>query len=89
MRNVRKYVKFYGNLTFNGYLCEMCSMCENMAISEVCAVFEVLCSVSDGHYTESENCSVSDEEKRRRAPGTSVSHRRKTEMCQRNTRLTS
>jgi hypothetical protein len=28
-------------------------MCENMTISEVCVVSEVLCSVSDGHYTES------------------------------------
>jgi hypothetical protein len=41
------------NVTFIGYLCEICSMCENMAIrcldsiSEVCAVSEVLCSVFD------------------------------------------
>jgi hypothetical protein len=41
----------------------MCSMCENMDVSEVCAVSEVLCSVSDGQYTKSGNCSVSDEEK--------------------------
>jgi hypothetical protein len=41
-------------VAFIGYLCEICSICENMAIlclgsvSKVCAVFEVLCSVSDG-----------------------------------------
>jgi hypothetical protein len=29
----------------------------------VCVVSEVLCSVSDGHYTESNNYSISDEEK--------------------------
>jgi hypothetical protein len=57
-------------------------MCENMAVSEVCAVSEVLCSVSDGHYTESDNCSVSDEEKGRRAHEMSVSYLRKKEMCQ-------
>jgi hypothetical protein len=34
-----------------------------MTVSEVCTVSEVLCSVSDGHYTESGNCSISDEEK--------------------------
>jgi hypothetical protein len=33
-------------------------MCENMVVSEVCAV-------SNGHYIESGNCSVSDEEKGR------------------------
>jgi hypothetical protein len=32
----------------------------------VCAVSKVLCLVSDGHYTESGNCSVSDDEKGRR-----------------------
>jgi hypothetical protein len=31
-------------------------------VSKVCAVSEVLCLVSDRHYTESGNCSVSDEE---------------------------
>jgi hypothetical protein len=35
---------------------------------------EVLCSVSDGHYTEFDNCSISDEEKGRRALDTRVSH---------------
>jgi hypothetical protein len=34
-----------------------------MVVSDVCAVFEVLCSVSDGHYSESSNCSIFDEEK--------------------------
>jgi hypothetical protein len=38
-------------------------MCENMVVSEVCAVSEVLCSVFYGHYTKSSNCSVSDDEK--------------------------
>jgi hypothetical protein len=38
-----------------------------MAVSEVCAVSEVLCSVSDGHYTEFGNSSISDEEKGRHA----------------------
>jgi hypothetical protein len=36
-----------------------------MAVSEVCAFSKVLCSVSDGYYTESGNCSISDEEKGR------------------------
>jgi hypothetical protein len=31
--------------------------------SEVCVVSEVSCSVSDGHYTESGNCLVSNKEK--------------------------
>jgi hypothetical protein len=35
---------------------------------------EVSCSVSDGHYTELGNFSISDEEKGRRALGTRVSH---------------
>jgi hypothetical protein len=56
-------------------------MCENMAVSEVCAVSEVLCLVSDGHYTESDNCPVLEEEKGRRALATCVS-----QMKQRVTR---
>jgi hypothetical protein len=40
-------------------------MCENMAVSEVCAIFEVLCSVPDVQYTESGNSSISDEDKGR------------------------
>jgi hypothetical protein len=69
-------------------------MCENIdisclcSISEVCAVSEVLCSVSDGHYTESGNSSVSDEEKGRRAHKMHVSFLRR-ETCSRNTRLLS
>jgi hypothetical protein len=43
-----------------------------MAVSEVCAVCEVLCSVSNGHYTESDNCSIFSEEKGRRALGTRI-----------------
>jgi hypothetical protein len=53
------------NFTFIGYLCEICSTCENMVVSDVCAVSELLCSVPDGHYTKSGNSSVSDEEKGR------------------------
>jgi hypothetical protein len=52
MLNVSKYGHLFGNLTFIGYLCEISSMCESMVLSEVCAVSEVLCSISDGHYTE-------------------------------------
>jgi hypothetical protein len=61
MLNVWKYGHLCEKLTFTGYLCEICSMCENMAIwclgsvSDVCAVSEALCSVSDRHYTESTN----------------------------------
>jgi hypothetical protein len=32
MLNVLKYDHLCENLTFNGYMCEICSMCENMAI---------------------------------------------------------
>jgi hypothetical protein len=91
MLNVSKYDHLCENLTFNGYLCEICSMFENMAIcvtmrllldicvkyaqcvknltsvSELCVVSEVLCLVSDRHYTESGNNLVSDEEKGRHA----------------------
>jgi hypothetical protein len=45
-----------------------------MVVSEVCAISKVLYSVSDGHYTESGNCSVSDEEKGRCTPGTHVTY---------------
>jgi hypothetical protein len=41
-----------------------------MSVSEVCVVYEVLCSVSDGHYTEFGNCSIPDEEKGKRGLGT-------------------
>jgi hypothetical protein len=30
-------------------------MCENMVVSEVCAASKVLCSIFDGHYTQSGN----------------------------------
>jgi hypothetical protein len=50
----------------------------------VCTLSEVLCSIFYGHYTESDKCSISDEEKGRRALGTCVSHlskgRRANEM---------
>jgi hypothetical protein len=80
MLNVWKYDHLCENLTFIWYLCE------NMAISEVCAVSEVLCLVSDGHYTESGNCSISDEEKGRHALGTHVSHLSKG-RCANETRV--
>jgi hypothetical protein len=59
--NVWKYGHLCENFTFIGYFCEICSMCENMAVSKVCLVSwsfvfnfwwsmcsfpEVLCSVS-------------------------------------------
>jgi hypothetical protein len=87
MLNVWKYVHLCENLTFIRYLCEICSMCENMIIwylgsaSEVCAVSEVLCSVSDGHYTKSDNCSVSDDEKGRRVLWGCVSYLRERKTC--------
>jgi hypothetical protein len=61
MFNVWKYDHLCEYLAFIWYLCEICSMCENMAIwclnsvSKVCAVSKALCSVFDGHYTESGN----------------------------------
>jgi hypothetical protein len=85
MHNVWKYGHLFKILTFIGYLCEICSMCENIAIwylssvSEVFVIFEALCSVSDGHYTESSNCLVSSEEKGRRTLITRVSYLRKRE----------
>jgi hypothetical protein len=60
-----------------------------MAISEVCAISEVLCSVSDGHYTESGNCSVSDEEKGRPTHAMRVSYLRRRETHPCNARLVS
>jgi hypothetical protein len=63
-------------------------MCENMVVSKVCAVSKVLCLVSDGHYTEFGNCSVSEEGKGRRALATGVLHRRKRETCSSNERIT-
>jgi hypothetical protein len=43
----------------------------------VCAVSEVLCSVSGKHYTESGNSSISDEEKGRRVHAMRVLYMRK------------
>jgi hypothetical protein len=37
--NVWKYGHLFENFTFIRYFCEICSMCENMDVSEVCAVF--------------------------------------------------
>jgi hypothetical protein len=36
--NVWKYGHLCENFTFIGYFCKICSMCENMDVSEVCAV---------------------------------------------------
>jgi hypothetical protein len=60
-----------------------------MAVSEVCVVSEVLCSVSDGHYTESGNCSIFDVEKGRRALDMCILHKRKREACQLNMHVSS
>jgi hypothetical protein len=43
-----------------------------MTVSKLCAVFDVLCSLFDGYYTELGNYSISDEEKGRCALGTCV-----------------
>jgi hypothetical protein len=70
-------------------------MCENMVIlchgsaSEVCAVSKVLRSVSDGRYTESDNGSVSDEEKGRRDHAMRILYLRRREMRPRNGHLIS
>jgi hypothetical protein len=58
-------------------------MCENMVVSEVCAVSKVLCSVPNGHYIESSNCSVSDVEQGRHTHATRVLYlrRRETLSC--------
>jgi hypothetical protein len=50
-----------------------------MAVSKMCAVSEVFCSVFDGHYTKSSNFLVSDEEKGRCALAMRVSHRKQRE----------
>jgi hypothetical protein len=62
------------NLAFIGHLCEICSMCEYMAIWCLGSVSKPLCSVSDGQYTKSSNCLVSTEEKGGHALNTHVSH---------------
>jgi hypothetical protein len=43
------------------------------------SISEALCSISDGHYTESDNCPVSDDKKMRRALTRCVSHMKKKE----------
>jgi hypothetical protein len=53
----------------------------------MCAVSEALCLASDGHYTESGNCLVSDEEKGRRACSTGVSYLRQRETRDMGARL--
>jgi hypothetical protein len=58
-----------------------------MAVSEVCAISEALCSVSDGPYAEPGNCSISAEEIRRCALAMGVSHGRKRERRTSYTRL--
>jgi hypothetical protein len=57
--------------------------------SEACAVFEVLYSVSGGHYTESGNSSVSNEEKGRHTHATRVSYLRRRETHPHNAHLVS
>jgi hypothetical protein len=95
MLNVLKYDHLCENVTFIGYLCEICSMCENMtiwylgSIFEVHAISKVLCSISDGHYTESGNSSVFDEEKGRHAHETHISYLRRRETCTSNAHLVS
>jgi hypothetical protein len=64
-------------------------MCENMVVSEVYAVSEVLCSVHNGHCTESDNSSVSDEDKGRHVHQTCVSYLNKRETCFMGARLLS
>jgi hypothetical protein len=65
MLNVWKCGYLCENVTFIWYLYEICSMCKNMFIWCLGSLSEV-CAVSDGHYTKSSNCSISDEEKGRR-----------------------
>jgi hypothetical protein len=48
-------------------------------VSEVCVVSEALCSIFDRHYTESVNCSVSDEVKGGHALTMCVSYLKKRE----------
>jgi hypothetical protein len=92
MLNVWKYGHLCENLTFIGYLCEICSMfkkyghlCENVTfIGYLCEIRWSVCSlwslvwkyaevcavlVSDGHYTESDNSSVSDKKRETDCPG--------------------
>jgi hypothetical protein len=64
-------------------------MCDNMVVSDVCVVSKVWYSVFYGHYTESNNCLVSDEVKGRHAHAMNISHLRKRETCQCDVRLTS
>jgi hypothetical protein len=52
-----------------------CAQCVKIWLFMKCVQFtEVLCSVSNGHYIEFGNYSISDEEKGRCALGTRVSH---------------
>jgi hypothetical protein len=45
----------------------------------VCAVYEALCLVSDGHYTELDSCFVSDKEKGRHALWGRITYHKKRE----------
>jgi hypothetical protein len=55
-----------------------CAQCVKIWLFMKCVQFtEVLCSVSNGHYIEFGNYSISDEEKGRRALGTRISHMEK------------
>jgi hypothetical protein len=53
------------------------------SVSEVCVVSEALCLVSGGHYTESSNSLVSDEENVRRARAMRVLYLRKVRHAHR------
>jgi hypothetical protein len=55
----------------------------------VCAVSEALCLISDGHYTESGNCLISDEENGRCVLWGRVSYVKKREMHVMGARLLS
>jgi hypothetical protein len=94
MWNMLSGYHLFENMIFIEYLCEICSICKNMVIwcldsvSKVCAISEILCSICDGHYTESGNCSIFDEEKGRHALAMYVSHRRQRETRTSYTRLT-
>jgi hypothetical protein len=59
-----------------------------MVVSKVCAIFEVLCLVSDGHYTEFDNCLVFYEDIGRCAHATRISYLRRRETHRCNARLT-
>jgi hypothetical protein len=54
MINVWKYGHLCEKLTFIGYLCEICSKCDNMAIWCLGSISHALCAVSEALYLASE-----------------------------------